>query len=644
VDALLDARSAAVPNIVAGLSPFRGVVDPYLRELQKRSDLNERQKARIALALLPVDPDQAPALRERMLKADPEEFVVIREALAPLGDALKADLWKEAAEASSVERRFRAVVALARFDPDNDRWRSTGDRIVNRFLEANPLHLGPWTEALRPVRTSLIEPLRRVFHDARAGDKRQTAASILADYLADQPEVLAELLKDADPKQFAVLWPKLQGRRELLVAAMTAELDKTAGLHAEEPAKNALAQRQVRAAVALLRADAPDRVWPLFEHRPDPRLRSYLIHQLAPLEADPALVVDRFGREPNISTRRALLLTLGEFGDAVPADRKAALTEQLLTAYRNDPDPGMHGAIDWLLRQRWGRSADLLAADQALRGQPAGERRWYVNSQGQTMALFPGPVEFPMGSPDGEPGRFASETLHRQRIGRSFALATKKATVDQFERFLKAHPEVKHSHPQPYAPDPDCPIISITWFEAAQYCRWLSEAEGIPDDQMCYPKIADIKEGMRMPAGYLSRTGYRLPTEAEWEYANRADAVTSRCYGQDDSFMGQYGWSVQNAEERTWPVGRLKPNDFGLFDAHGNTYDWIQNRSLAYSTKDTVVEDSEDTAIVRDADGRELRGGSFDNSVAFLRSAYRNNNRPTNRNHRDGLRVARTYR
>src|SRR5438094_7675754 len=95
---------------------------------------------------------------------------------------------------------------------------------------------------------------------------------------------------------------------------------------------------------------------------------------------------------------------------------------------------------------------------------------------------------------------------------------------------------------------------------------------------MCYPPIDQIKKGMTLPADYLQRSGYRLPTEAEWEYACRAGAVTSRYYGESEELLGKYAWYGSNSAGHTWPVGMLKPNDLGLFDMHGNVYTWCQER------------------------------------------------------------------
>jgi formylglycine-generating enzyme required for sulfatase activity len=262
--------------------------------------------------------------------------------------------------------------------------------------------------------------------------------------------------------------------------------------------------------------------------------------------------------------------------------------------------------------------------------------KWYVNGQGQTMVVIPGPVEFAMGSPPGEEGRNAVESRHRQRIGRTFAIAATPVTKEQFLRFL---PDFGHSEMKRY-PDPTCPIGGVTWYEAAAYCNWLSKQENIPPDQWCY-ETNPQGEVVKLKENYLSLTGYRLPTEAEREYACRAETETSRYYGEAEELLGKYAWHLENAKGRTWPVGSKKPNDFGLFDMHGHVWNWCQEKFKVYD-EGQAYDDREDSLPVRREDGRALRGASFNHRAVNVRSAERGRYAPWERSESIGFRPART--
>ena len=141
-------------------------------------------------------------------------------------------------------------------------------------------------ESLRLVRTKLLPQLTAVYRDANRGEtERSLAADILADYAADDPQRLADLLMDADEKQFAVIYPTFKEQGERGGPILTAEIDKKLppDLPSSDGSRDKLAKRQANAAVALLRMKQPGKVWPLLRHSPDPRVRSYLIHRLSPL-------------------------------------------------------------------------------------------------------------------------------------------------------------------------------------------------------------------------------------------------------------------------------------------------------------------------------------------------------------------------
>jgi formylglycine-generating enzyme required for sulfatase activity len=268
--------------------------------------------------------------------------------------------------------------------------------------------------------------------------------------------------------------------------------------------------------------------------------------------------------------------------------------------------------------------------------------QWYVTGQGQTMVVIPGPVEFLMGSPVAEANRergpdAKAEMQQPKRIRQTYAIAAKEVTLEQFRNFSKIHPYFKK-----LAPNSDYPMHLVTWYDATEYCNWLSLQEGIPKEQWCYVPAAGDKydEGMKLAPDYLSRTGYRLPQEAEWEHACRAGALTSRYYGETEELLGRYARCLTTSPAPGMlPCGSLKPNDLGLFDMLGNAREWCQDGIMNLLQ---AGEDAEDKNDVKDTSGRALRGGSFLHFAGAVRSAHRTWDRPMNRSDDYGFRPART--
>jgi formylglycine-generating enzyme required for sulfatase activity len=398
-----------------------------------------------------------------------------------------------------------------------------------------------------------------------------------------------------------------------------------------EAARNALSARQARAAVALLRLGHADAVWPLLRADPEPGLRTHLIHQLAPLGTPTHVLIQRLREERDVTVQRALVLSLGEHTDAQwPAGAWPPLRDWLRREYRESGDAGLHGAADWLLRRR-GDSKAVAEIDRELAGKgPVAGRDWYVSKIGQTLSVVRDRTAFLMGSPRQELNRQPTrETLHRIRIPRSFAIGAKEVTVAQFRRFIADNPHVSHILGDPIGQRDDGPVVRVSWLTAAQYCRWLSEKEGVPESERCYPSIADLEEckagrkKLMLKPGYLKRTGYRLPTEAEWERACRAGTVTSRSHGTGEVFLEKYAWYGRNPREVPQTVGQLKPNDLGLFDTYGNAGEWCHPGLRQYPWAVGTVTEEEMPTVLSAKDLHVWRGGLWPLPAYAARSAFR---------------------
>jgi len=246
-------------------------------------------------------------------------------------------------------------------------------------------------------------------------------------------------------------------------------------------------------------------------------------------------------------------------------------------------------------------------------------------------------------APSSQPARRARHEIpHRRLIPRRFAIAATEVSVRQFQAFLHVAPDPSFSYDAKHSPATDGPQIGVSWYQAAAYCNWLSRREGLPE---CYEPNPSGKyaAGMKIKPDALSLGGYRLPTQAEWEYACRAGAGTSRYHGASVELLGRYAWYNATAQDRAWPCGSLLPNELGLFDMLGNVFEWCQDFALNEVRGPMTEPESTMNALVDDSNPRVLRGAFVTSPAVFVRSAFHNRGAPSFAHATYGFRPSRTY-
>ncbi len=211
-----------------------------------------------------------------------------------------------------------------------------------------------------------------------------------------------------------------------------------------------------------------------------------------------------------------------------------------------------------------------------------------------------------MGSPEGEKGRYSDEgPRHEVTVVSGYTLAAVPVTNAQYAAFDPSH-KIQSQEGVSAEELAHHPVVDVTWYQAVSFCRWL---------------------GLAFPWA----RGARLPTEEEWEYACRAG--TESCYwsGDKDGDLDHVGWYGSNSDGRTHRVGEKLANPWGLYDVHGNVYEWMLSRwTNDYSGREDGVEadpqagEPADLAEQSSGADRVFRGGSFGYVARNARSANRN--------------------
>ena len=227
-----------------------------------------------------------------------------------------------------------------------------------------------------------------------------------------------------------------------------------------------------------------------------------------------------------------------------------------------------------------------------------------TNSFGMKLVLIHA-GSFTMGSPTTEVGMVNRESPHEVTVSNSYYLGVFEVTQGEYEKVMGNNPSKFRGAKNP--------VETVSWEDAVSFCKKLSE----------------------MPEEKAAGREYRLPTEAEWEYACRATSTISYCFGDMAESLGEYAWFGEGLRGTTHPVGEKKPNRWGLHDMHGNVWEWCQDWYAPYSSDAAI-----DPRGPRGGSARLLRGGCWFLDATKCRSAHRDSIVPTFRASDFGFRVA----
>jgi formylglycine-generating enzyme required for sulfatase activity len=234
-----------------------------------------------------------------------------------------------------------------------------------------------------------------------------------------------------------------------------------------------------------------------------------------------------------------------------------------------------------------------------------------INSIEIKLVLIPNGT-FMMGSPIEEEGRYDNEVQHKVTISRDYYLGATEVTQGQYEKVMGTNPSKFQKQVILNKDSSMYPVEKVSWEDAVSFCKRLSE---LPDEKT---------------AGRV----YRVPTEAEWEYACRAESETSFHFGGSSKLSDDFAW-FGNSNKQTHPVGQKKPNAWGLYDMHGNVFEWCGDWFNEYP-KGAVS----DPTGPKEGVLRVFRGGSWQFGAASGRSATRFYTGPLGRGDWIGFRVA----
>ena len=535
-------------------------------------------------------------------------------------------------------------------------WRTDGETLAQRFL-AQPApfldDIGKYLRVALPVLTEAYDKptpsgddARQKLHAAYGLAKYQPTPQLLQ-WLTDQvatldaleftlmQRALQELLKD----QQREVGPYVQEQLKLATAAEQLKL-------ATDAKKRYVEMRWLLMGLALGESTQLDTYCAA---KPDPSDTTELMLDLAKVPIDlpwlSELLKDQTAVKPE--TRYVLCLVIGGLQGSGVAAR-----DTLAELYRTAPDAGTHAAARWALLQQGESLVQLnrMIAERSDAQADVGKQDWYVTppviseqkqqaappEEGFTMVRIRNYPQFQLGAVAGEgedknPGDedAATWTAEDRAPVAEFWMSDREVDQGQFRSVCPERFQSENDNPTGNDRDP---MVYVNWYDVLIFCNRLSKQHGLKpyyelDESLYNWEDGTLKEGAKFPAvADAAGSGYRLPTEREWEYGCRALSAVDYVVGSNANHLSLFGWFA--GKSSTAACGSLRPSRWGLSDMDGNVWEWCWDRSN--------TEDKFDTS-------RVVRGACFSSQTPeLLRSTYRSYLNPWVRNGFHGFRFSRT--
>jgi serine/threonine protein kinase/formylglycine-generating enzyme required for sulfatase activity len=688
VAVLQSADVQRLPDELKNVSLLRPGIDAKLEKAIEATSGDNEERLKLNLALLGSSnsgrsKQALEYVAGRLPGAQAAQVPILVSSLQPYADQQLKDKYWSIAEEKNAKSLLPVASALASWDPTSERWTGVSSTVVDQVVKENPLRLATWIETLRPAKDHLLIRLQDIVFNrgVSASPTEKGLALDMLDSYAEDFETLHELIVGGDPKVFAMFFAKYQAFNkqalEKLQQELIAKVPEFAPDNETDPKRLPAIERQANAAVALLQLEDPKPVYDFLTVDRDPEALSQFIYRIRGRQVSPSLLIKSFNElqaqsVPDDSTKRqqlyyrlyGMILGLGEYSlDQLPSAERDGLLKTLATMYAEHPSRTIHSAVGWLLR-RWGQDDSVRAVEEKeLAYDATGLREWYViqvdppqfeppkdeNSQPEkpseqekrsidltapiyfTMLVYPG-GEFEMGDPGQQKRKSVSGPFavsDREVTWRQFSAVDDDTHRKSWEKQFQQQLGGRDLHP-------DEPVFGVSWFDAVNYCRWLTESKMPGETNQCYRK-KDLSGSKGSYKGWLSfpsntdgawewpmnpkRPGFRLMTEAEWEYVARGGMETRYSFGSSESLLAEYGWFSDNSEKWSQRTRELRPSVAGVFDIHGNMEEWVDD----WYTEGTY---------------RVIRGGGWDGDAAYCRTANRDLGSPTLRNTNYGFRLA----